>query len=124
MSVVQLDLGELADEWQDAIDTLDPQAPDDEIDELNEVIERCKQLCVDLGLSPVEPSALRWAESRLGLTLIRADTFTEYAQEFAEDIHGDLDGLESYIDWEKYANAMRADYYELTYDGHEWLRRA
>lgn len=138
--VVTLDLNEVADEWQERISEMSGSVPDTEGMSWGEVadatsaflaepeqvehVEQYAQLCRDLGGDPVEPDTLRWLSNRQGVTLIREDTFVEYAREFAEDIHGDIGELGSYIDWQRYADALRSDYYELTYDGHEWLRRA
>lgn len=128
MSVITLDLFELAAEWEEAVAVLGSldEIDDDERAEARELDERCKQLCADLNLEPAnEPSTLRWGSVNQGITLIREDTFTDYAREFAEDLHGnDEASLMAYVDWDRYADSLRIDYSELTYDGHEWLRRA
>jgi hypothetical protein len=86
--VVTLDLRELADEWQAATDLLESPEGDaphsgsdpDELDDARELDEKCRELCRELNLEPDnEPSTLRWAADRQGITLIRADTFADYA---------------------------------------------
>jgi hypothetical protein len=61
-----------------------------------------------------------------GEALIRDSYFTEYAQELAEDIGAvncDASWPNQYIDWERAADALKADYTSVDFDGVDyWVR--
>lgn len=70
---------------------------------------------------------LRYHGDNLEPTMIREDTFEEYAQELAEDvgaIGADLQWPLMHIDWEAAADALKIDYTSVEYDGHTWLIRS
>lgn len=62
-----------------------------------------------------------------GATLIRDDYFTVYAQELAEDI-GAVDDSHgwplTHIDWDAAADALKQDYTEVSFLGHDYQVRA
>jgi hypothetical protein len=62
----------------------------------------------------------QWQGDWYPVTLIRDSYFTEYAQEFADDI-GATDGRNAWpytcIDWESAARELRMDYTSVDYDG-------
>lgn len=65
-----------------------------------------------------------WAH---GEALIRESYFTEYAQELAEDIGAvgkDQQWPLCHIDWEGAADALKADYMEVSFSGVTYLMRA
>lgn len=61
-----------------------------------------------------------------GETLIRDDYFEDYARELAEDIgavNPDAAWPLSFIDWEAAADALRSDYFSVTFEGETyWIR--
>lgn len=61
-----------------------------------------------------------------GVTLVRDSYFTQYAEEFAEDIGAlphDAGWPATFIDWERAARALQADYALVTWGGvHYWVR--
>lgn len=62
-----------------------------------------------------------------GATLIADSYFTKYAEELAEDLHGDkIRNAEwpfSAIDWERAANDLQSDYTQVDFDGETfWMR--
>lgn len=62
-----------------------------------------------------------------GETLIRDSYFVTYAQELAEDIGAiahDAQWPLSYIDWEAAADALKADYTSIDFDGVTYWMRA
>ena len=62
-----------------------------------------------------------------GAHLIREDTFTEYAQQLAEDIGAidpDASWPLSYIDWERAASALRMDYSLVSFLGYDYYVRS
>ena len=63
---------------------------------------------------------------RHGAALIRRSHFTEYCEQFAEDI-GAIDRKAAWplthIDWESAARELMQDYTEVTFDGIEYLVR-
>ena len=53
--------------------------------------------------------------------------FTDYAQELAHDLgfaKEDDNPLHSFIDWTGWAEALKQDYMEVTFDGDTYLIRA
>ena len=66
------------------------------------------------------------SEWDFGVTLIRDDYFTEYAQEFAEDI-GNVQRSMSWpcncIDWEKAADQLKQDYISIDFNGETYWGR-
>lgn len=69
----------------------------------------------------------QWEGDWYPVTLIREDRFTDYAQEFAEEIGGaemrDAKWPFNCIDWEKAADQLRIDYSAATYGETEYLYR-
>lgn len=66
-------------------------------------------------------------EFRHGVQLIRESDFTEFAQEFADEIGAvDRDASWPYtcIDWDKAAEELQQDYSSCEYDGTDYLYRA
>jgi hypothetical protein len=62
-----------------------------------------------------------------GEALIREDYFTEYARQLADDIgavNADAEWPNSYIDWERAAEALKQDYTEVEYRGVTYYMRA
>lgn len=134
--VITLDLNEVAEEWAERIAEMSASVPNTEgmswgevhdateaflkAPEQREFVQQYVDLCDALNIEPAEPESLK----HVGITLIREDSFEDYAREYAEGMHGsDESGLFPYVDWERYADALRVDYSELEYDGHEWLWR-
>jgi antirestriction protein len=66
------------------------------------------------------------ADWEYGETLIRDSYFVTYAQQLAEDIgavNPDAGWPNSYIDWERAAEALRMDYTSVDFDGVTyWVR--
>lgn len=67
-------------------------------------------------------------EWRFGVTLIRETHFTEYAEEYAEDICNDPSGLITtwpyrYIDWAAAAGELRNDFTAIDFDGVTYYAR-
>jgi hypothetical protein len=66
------------------------------------------------------------ADWKYGETLIRDSYFVTYAQELAEDsgvVHRDAGWPNSYIDWERAAEALQMDYTSVDFDGVTyWIR--
>ena len=119
---------ELTDERED----LESEAKDD----TNVEIEVAKEALADWDASEdgEELQALQALESEAsespdwihGETLIRDSYFQEYAQQIAEDI-GEIDSNASWpqdcIDWEKAADQLKQDYFQVDYDGVDyWIR--
>ena len=77
------------------------------------------------ALEAVEDAGI--ADWLYGETLIREDSFTDYARELAEDI-GAIDPNAqwplSHIDWDAAADALKEDYTEVTLDGSTYYVRA
>lgn len=61
---------------------------------------------------------------RDGVTLIPESDFEDYARETAEDIGDIPDYLAAYIDWERFADAVRMDYSVVEFDGETYYYRA
>lgn len=63
-----------------------------------------------------------------GETMIREDSFEDYARELAEDLHGqairDASWPFTCINWSDAADELRQDYTEVGYQGHTYLVRA
>jgi hypothetical protein len=60
--------------------------------------------------------------------MIPEGEFAEYAEEFAYDVgyadHADNNPLHAYIDWEEWAEDLKSDYREVTFEGETYLMRA
>lgn len=126
-----MDVRELADEWEEATDELaleesDRMLDDDTREDLRETDRKFRELCDELGLTPNnEPSTLRWYADHVGGPIIRADTFEDYARDYAEEIGAISETWPSnHVNWARAADELRQDWYEFSWDGHEWLRRA
>jgi hypothetical protein len=121
--IIYLDLRDLAEELDDLKSRRDPEnldegeepLDDDEQLRLEILIDLELQLGMDLGeYGDNEP------------TLIRSDSFVEYAEELAEDIGAidrDAGWPLQYIDWEAAADALRQDYTEVDFDGDTYYVR-
>jgi hypothetical protein len=124
-----IDLRDLATEWRDVLDALDPEAHDLPLtaDERAEIEQQCKSfedLCAELGIDP-SPDALQWIGENEEPTMIAESYFKEYAQELADDL-GLIDAAVwplTCIDWEHAAKELRYDYTGVTYDGTDYLIR-
>ena len=61
-------------------------------------------------------------------TMIPDEEFEEYAQDFAYDVgfatRDDINPLSSFIDWEGWADFLKGDYTEVTFDGDTYLIRS
>lgn len=61
-------------------------------------------------------------------TMIPEEEFEDYAQDFAYDVgfakRADDNPLHMYIDWERWADDLKIDYTEVTFDGQTYLLRA
>lgn len=67
------------------------------------------------------------SEASFGTTLIRDSYFTQYAQEFAEDIgavNDDASWPNNYIDWDRAAHDLKMDYSIISINGTDWWYRA
>ncbi len=66
-------------------------------------------------------------EWSFGTTLIRDSFFTQYAEEFAEDIGAvsrDSDWPNCHIDWDAAARSLQMDYTQVIFDGSIYWGRA
>ena len=72
-----------------------------------------------------EEGASESSDWSYGETLIFSDYFSEYAQQFVEDIDGFPKGIPAYVvvDWEATAENLKADYSTVDFDGQEYLIR-
>ena len=103
-----------------------------ELDELRDQKTDAEENKDTLGLDEGEEerlTALLELEEALGpgsdVTLIPEDEFEDYAQELAYDcglINRDHT-LDSYIDWERWADDCKSDYTTITFDGDDYLYR-
>lgn len=98
------------DEWMES----EPDHLSDEIQEFKTL----EKLVEDASGSP---------DWEYGEVLIRDSYFTDYAEELCKDI-GDIPKeipwyIENAIDWEKVADAIKADYFSVDFDDVEyWIR--
>jgi hypothetical protein len=73
------------------------------------------------ALQGLESQAEGYCDWRHGATLIRDNYFESYAQEQAEDLHGDKVRHAQWpfncIDWEQAANELQQDYTAVEFDG-------
>ena len=120
-----LDIRDLADDWQAQLDEIDDELPEADIEmEKASISEPFIELCNGLGCDE-DPDSLRSYGEMEEPMLIADDDFEEYARELAEDLGLRVDGWpNSYIDWERAADALRVDYTSVTYDGTDYLHRA
>lgn len=121
--------------FAEGIDPIDNTA--DTIDS-REVIARIEFLLNEEDISPEEEEELTALQSlqaevsdyaadwQYGETLIRDSYFEDYARELAEDIGAidpDAGWPNSYIDWERAAEALQMDYTSVEFDGVTyWIR--
>jgi predicted nuclease with TOPRIM domain len=103
------------DEDEDGAERLDEIQ--DELKYKNAELEVLKDFAFDAEYSP---------DFEYGETLIRDSYFTEYAQQFAEDIDvipKNASWPLQFIDWEAAADALKQDYRRCDFDGVEyWVR--
>jgi hypothetical protein len=117
-----MDLREVADEWQELLDEEDESGYIPDANDLQKYVD----LCAELGITPAEPSTLRWYAENNEPELIADSDFEDYARQLAEDIGAvpsDGSWPVSCIDWERAADELRADYTTITYDGEDYLTR-
>lgn len=116
-----LDLRDLAKEFQDLKDQESgpenyPPLDEEEADRLKALAELDGELGGMEAYANNEP------------TLIPDDEFRDYARELAKDVgylsDGDNNPLMAYIDWDAWADALKTDYTEVTFDGDTYLIRA
>ena len=78
------------------------------------------------ALRTLQEQAEGYSDFRDGELLVRDSYFEQYAQELAEDIgaiNRDATWPNNHIDWEAAADALKADYTSVDYDGVEyWIR--
>ena len=80
-----------------------------------------------LSLEKLAEEAEGSPDWRYGKSLIRDSYFTEYAEQFAEDIGADSRNMArpcTYIDWDAAADALKQDYTEVDFDGISYFLRA
>lgn len=146
-----LDLRDLADEWAEvALDEdeiiadatvglkVDPRFPRLHLALLthNAIIEREEaiaeevapyvDLAGEIGCDATPDGLREWANDYEPM-IIHEDSFIAYAEELANDIGAvddDAGWPNSFIDWEAAADALRADYTAVTYDGADYLLRS
>lgn len=103
----------------------DNQAPDDFVSEREDLEDAREDLRkLEAFADQAAGSASDW---NYGETAIHSDHFTDYAEELVRDI-GDLPRelpsyIESNIDWEGVALALKADYTEVDFDGETYYIR-
>jgi hypothetical protein len=102
------------DQWSGGTNTYDARVwSEDENDELKSL----KALAEEASGSPDWP---------YGEALIRDSYFEDYARELADDIgaiKSDAGWPNSFIDWERAADALKQDYFSVDFDGVEyWIR--
>lgn len=142
MTVVTLDLRDLANEWRESVAEMEAnvlntegmswgelaEATDAFMREPEQVAGQTKyvELCEQLGCEP-DPDSLEDHGNGHEPTLVLESAFEEYAEELASDIgaiDSDAGWPLSYIDWEAAADALRVDYTSVTYDGDDYLIRS
>lgn len=119
------DLHDLADEWQDALDLIDNDAPDDYALE-RETAEDIAALASDLLGGDPTPSDLRAFSEKYDSTLILESDFEEYARDYAEEIGAvpvDARWPCNAIDWERAADELAMDYTSVEFRGDTYLIR-
>ena len=119
MTDTHYDLRALAQRWRDELEE-DADARDDEF------IGACAELCGDL-CGEDTPDALESHGDNYDSTMIREDTFEDYARELAEDIGAMPEGNNwpAYcIDWEWAARELAMDYTSVRFMGTDYLIRA
>lgn len=115
-----LDLRDLAEEYKELLER--EQGPDKPLDEDEKA--RLAALS-DLESQLWNGDLSEYAENEV--TMIPEEDFEDYAQEFAEDVgyvpkHSD-NPLFSYIDWTSWAEDMKNDYAEVTFEDRVYLIR-
>lgn len=115
-----LDLEDLAKELADLnerTDSQDSPLDDDEKERLAALVELEGQLFTDMA---------DYASNER--TLIPEEEFQDYAQDFAYDVgyasRADENPLHQFIDWGGWAESLKADHTEVTFDGATYLIRA
>lgn len=108
---------------QEVISEEDFELDEDEIEELEELRRFVRD---ELAYAKGTSDDLRdYAKNEP--TMIAEHEFEDYARDLAQDI-GAISGDEgwpmSYIDWERAAEALQADYSTMTYDGTDYYVRS
>lgn len=131
------DLQGTVDARQEALDAMDGDASEeqrsDAVADLTSAKEALAEWDTDNGeelkaLQAFAEDASGYAEDwHHGATLIRDSYFEDYARELADDLHGravrDASWPFDCIDWEKAADALKADYTSAEFDGVTyWVR--
>jgi hypothetical protein len=115
-----LDLLDLAEELADLKERTESE--DDPLDDADKerlaaLVELEGQLCTDIA---------DYASNEQ--MLIPEEEFEDYAQEFAYDVdfasRADDNPLHAFIDWAGWANYIKDDYTEVTFEGQTYLIRA
>lgn len=79
------------------------------------------------ALEKLESDCSGASDWQYGVTLIHADHFTQYAEELAEDVCSyDSSKVRwpfTCIDWEKAAQELKQDYFEVDFDGETYYAR-
>ena len=115
-----LDLRDLAEEYKGLLAR--EQDPDNPLDEDEKA--RLAALS-DLEGQLFTGDLAEYAENEP--TLIPEEDFEDYAQDFAYDVgyasRNDNNPLHGFIDWEGWAESLKDDYQEVTFDGDTYLIR-
>lgn len=126
-----IDLRDLADEWQDLIDKQEEALADgdgDTADVLDDEIQKFHDLCGQFHWMTLEgPDDLRQMGNSYEPTLIADSYFEEYAEQLADEIGAidrDAGWPLNFIDWGAAAEALKADYTTIYFDGDEYLIRS
>lgn len=114
-------LGNYQDPTQNELFARDVQA---RIEELKSSIRKAQQSGEDLDEHDVrEYDALVTFRDRVesqvdrnfeDVTIVPDDSFADYARDYAESL-SNIDHLATYVDWDAFANALKADYTPLVF---------
>jgi len=116
-----LDLRDLSEEYKGLLER--EQGPDNPLDEDEKA--RLTALA-DLEGQLFNGDLAEYSENEP--TLIPEEDFEEYAQDLAYDLcyasRHDTNPLHGFIDWEGWAESLKGDYQEVTFDGDTYLIRS
>ena len=124
------ELQDLKDELDEAREALkEAGLTDEEIDKAEEVKERLTDAESEFGEAEAKEleELTELLEQCYGETLIPCSDFTEYAEQFAEDIGAVADPSSwpcTCIDWERAARELAMDYTTVTYQGTDYYVRS
>lgn len=115
-----LDLRDLAEE----LNTLENEAVKEPDDVDRDRLRALRHLEKQLSTGSLEEYD-EYANS--AAVLIPEEDFKDYAQEFAYDVgyaeRADNNPLHAFMDWESWADSLKMDYTEVTFDGDSYLIR-